>query len=185
MNNKCRSYKPIIFLILVILAFSGSIEVIQTTANVEFSEEDEKIFEHSRVSFGYDAILVNNSDVIVNCWAELEDKGDYDVKWKEVFINYSIKDLKESKVKNLDRSLPLGEKVESDPIKVDTPYDDLNESDLGLKITFSFFEVDGSGDIHEYAFTKNYSTDFFGIILLPVLTGLSLIKIKKRSQKQG
>lgn len=93
--NKYRCYRPIIFFMLVFLTLIVLTEVSQSIANVEFSDEKEDIFEHSRVLFGYNATLVNQSDITINCWVILKDKGDYDVTWKGVVINSTIKELKE------------------------------------------------------------------------------------------
>lgn len=164
----------LVFLTLIVLT-----EVSQSIANVEFSDEKEEIFEHSRVLFGYNAILVNQSDITINCWVILKDKGDYDVTWKGVVINSTIKELTESEVKIYNELLTLETKVERQII-VKTPYADLTEEDLGLRITFSFFEVDSGGKTHEFAFNKNYSTSSFGF-MLPVLIGLGIIKRRKRN----
>lgn len=183
-----KGSKRIILVNLLFLFLIGQIIAISalTNSEIEFSEEKKLIFGHARILFGYNGSLnIKEADINFIFWAILEDRGEDDVVWEAVRVDYEIKDLDEYEEDDSSVSLEIEVKSER-TMTIDTAYENLTEEDLHFKIKFSFHEGDLDKD---HTFKKNW--DFFidldvnAFFIIPTICVLSLVSVLRRKSRNS
>lgn len=180
-------YRQIMLFGLVFLILMGPMEVFSLDDTSEFSDEKEEIIGDSRVLVGYNATLINKSDINFKCWVILKDQGKYDVVWKSIGINSTI----EGRVRYEENTTEVEHKKDKEIQKnltFLTPHDDLTEKDLKLEIIFSFYEVSDEKETYKVILKKNIDDGFqfptnaffIGFVTF-VLVILGIIKRRRRS----
>lgn len=182
------SNRMILVSLLFLVLMSQIIDVSAVTS-IEFSDEKKVIFGHSRVLFGYNASLLNKEgDVNISFWVILEDKGEYDVVWETVRVDYDIKDLSEHKEDNSSVLLVKELKFEKTML-IETAYENLTEENLHFKIKFSFIEYDDDKETKNYSFRKNWE-EILGMrigayFIIPMICVLSLVGVFRRKSRNS